>query len=152
VAESTASGTASGDGTGAGMVVELVAVERRLWSGRATIVIAETTEGELGVMRGHEPLLGQLVDGGVVTVRTTDGDKVVAAVHGGFLSVTGDAVTVLAEAAELSGEIDVPRAERALQRTGTGTGGAASPQDEDDGELAARARRASARLAAARQA
>src|SRR5690349_6472164 len=65
--------------------VELVAVERRLWSGRATMVIAQTTEGELGVLAGHEPLLSQLVEGGVVKIRTVDDETVVAAVHGGFL-------------------------------------------------------------------
>ncbi|TCO57355.1 F0F1 ATP synthase subunit epsilon [Actinocrispum wychmicini] len=90
--------------------VELVAVERRLWSGRATMVIAQTTEGELGVLAGHEPLLGQLVEGGVVKIRTVDGETVVAAVHGGFLSVTGDGVSILAESAELADEIDVEQA------------------------------------------
>ncbi|MCE7008048.1 F0F1 ATP synthase subunit epsilon [Kibdelosporangium philippinense] len=90
--------------------VELVAVERRLWSGKATMVIAQTTEGELGVMPGHEPLLGQLVEGGVVKIRTTDGDTVVAAVYGGFLSITGDGVSILAENAELADEIDLDQA------------------------------------------
>jgi F-type H+-transporting ATPase subunit epsilon len=94
--------------------VELVAVERRLWSGTASMVVAQTTEGELGVLPGHEPLLGQLVEGGVVKVRTTDGDTVVAAVHGGFLSVTGDGVSILAESAELAHEIDVEQAKRDL--------------------------------------
>jgi F-type H+-transporting ATPase subunit epsilon len=97
------------------MTVELVAVERRLWSGSATMVIAETTEGELGILPGHTQLLGQLVDGGVVTIRTTDGDEVTAAVHGGFLSVTGDRVSVLAESAELAHEIDVAQAEEDLR-------------------------------------
>jgi F-type H+-transporting ATPase subunit epsilon len=90
--------------------VELVAVERRLWSGMATMVIAQTTEGELGVLPGHEPLLGQLVEGGVVKVRRADGDTVIAAVHGGFLSVTGEGVSILAESAELAHEIDVAQA------------------------------------------
>ncbi|ONI85304.1 F0F1 ATP synthase subunit epsilon [Actinosynnema sp. ALI-1.44] len=90
--------------------VELVAVERRLWSGKATMVIAQTTEGELGVLPGHEPLLGQLVEGGVVKIRTTDGDTVIAAVYGGFLSITGDGVSILAENAELAEEIDIDQA------------------------------------------
>jgi F-type H+-transporting ATPase subunit epsilon len=72
------------------MSVQLVAVERRLWSGTGTFVVAQTTEGEIGIMPGHEPVLGQLIEGGVVRVTTTDGDTVTAAVHGGFLSVTGD--------------------------------------------------------------
>jgi F-type H+-transporting ATPase subunit epsilon len=96
------------------MSVELVAVERRLWSGTATFVVAQTTEGEIGIMAGHEPVLGQLVEGGVVKVTTTDGESVFAAVYGGFLSVTGTGVSILAESAELSDEIDVEAAKAAL--------------------------------------
>jgi F-type H+-transporting ATPase subunit epsilon len=92
------------------MSVQLVAVERRLWSGTGTFVSAQTTEGEIGILPGHEPVLGQLVEGGVVKIRTTDGDTVTAAVQGGFLSVTGDAVSILAESADLAGEIDVEAA------------------------------------------
>jgi len=114
--------------------VELVAVERRLWSGTATFVVAQTTEGEIGIMAGHEPVLGQLVEGGVVKVTTTDGEIVTAAVHGGFLSVTATGVSILAESAELSDEIDVDAAKKAL-------GG------EDEQERA----RASAQLRAAGQ-
>jgi F-type H+-transporting ATPase subunit epsilon len=94
--------------------VELVAVERRLWSGTATFVVAQTTEGEIGIMAGHEPVLGQLVEGGIVKVTTTDGETVTAAVHGGFLSVTATGVSILAESAELSDEIDVDAAKKAL--------------------------------------
>ena len=79
------------------MEVSLVAVEQKLWSGTATIVSAQTTEGEIGIMAGHEPVLGQLVEAGTVSITTTDGEKIIAAVHGGFLSVTGKTVTVLAE-------------------------------------------------------
>lgn len=94
------------------MSVELVAVDRQVWSGEATSVFAKTTEGELGIMPGHTPLLGELVEGGVVTITTTDAETVTAAVFGGFLSITGEKVSVLAEAAELAQEID-PKAARA---------------------------------------
>lgn len=94
--------------------VELVAVERRLWSGTATFVVAQTTEGEIGVMSGHEPMLGQLVEGGYVKISTMDGDFVTAAVHGGFLSVTADRVSVLAESAELAEEVDIDAARQEL--------------------------------------
>ncbi|SFS38716.1 F0F1 ATP synthase subunit epsilon [Saccharopolyspora flava] len=94
----------------ANMSVQLVAVERLLWSGEATAVVAQTTEGEIGILPGHEPLLGQLVEGGVVRITTTDKETVTAAVHGGFLSVTGAGVSVLAESAELAQEIDVAQA------------------------------------------
>lgn len=96
------------------MSVQLVAVERRLWSGTGSFVSAQTTEGEIGIMPGHEPVLGQLVEGGVVKVITTAGDAVTAAVHGGFLSVTADSVSILAESAELAGEIDVAAARSGL--------------------------------------
>lgn len=95
--------------------VELVAVERRLWSGKATFVVAQTTEGEIGIMPGHEPLLGQLVEGGVVKVNTTDGERFSAAVHGGFLSVTHDGVSILAESAELAEEINAEEARASLR-------------------------------------
>ena len=96
--------------------VELVAVERTIWSGEASMVIARTTEGEIGVLPGHAPLLGQLADGGTVRILQSGGTDVVAAVHGGFLSVTDEGVTVLAEVAELAPDIDAGRAREALER------------------------------------
>ena len=66
------------------IAAQLVSVERPLWVGTATSVTAQTTEGEIGVLPGHEPLLGQLVENGVVTIRTNTGEKLVAAVQGGF--------------------------------------------------------------------
>ena len=96
--------------------VELVSVEREVWSGEATQVNARTTEGEIGILPGHATLLGQLAEGFTVTVRQSGGQDVVAAVHGGFLSVTEGGVTILAERAELADEIDQSRAQEALQR------------------------------------
>ena len=95
--------------------VELVSVEREVWSGEAREVIARTTEGEVGILPGHAPLLGQLAEGGTVRIMQTDGE-VVAAVSGGFLSVTDRGVTVLAEVAELSADIDANRARTAADR------------------------------------
>ena len=120
------------------MTVELVAVERPIWSGSATFVLARTTVGEIGVLPGHEPTLAQLEEPGVVRVDGTDGRSISLAVHGGFLSITPDTVTVLAEYAELAEEIDVARARAALQRA-----------DTSDPEGAAAAARASVRLKAA---
>lgn len=122
------------------MSVELVAVERKVWAGNATWLFAETTEGELGVLPGHTPLLGELVEGGIVKVTTTDGETVTAAVFGGFLSITGEKVSVLAEAAELADEIDPEAARDALAKAGT---------DEDSESIRARA---TARLKAVGQA
>jgi hypothetical protein len=99
----------------ADITVELVSVERMLWEGTANIVTAETIEGEIGVLPGHEPLLGQLVEHGVVTIRPTTGDKLVAAVHGGFISVSKEKVTILADYAIWADEVDVNQAEADLK-------------------------------------
>ena len=122
------------------MQVELVAVERRLWSGEASFVLARTTEGELGILPGHEPTLAQLEEAGVVRVDPVDGAPLTIAVHGGFLSITPETVSILAEFAELSSEIDVARAQAALDRAGG-----------EDGDSAARLR-AEVRLRAAESA
>ncbi|RZU32855.1 F0F1 ATP synthase subunit epsilon [Blastococcus saxobsidens] len=122
--------------------VELVAVERKIWSGEATTVVARTTEGELGILPGHAPLLGQLADGGVVTIRTESGEDLVVAAHGGFLSVSEAGVSILAETAEISSEIDVERAREALRR---------AEGEDDSPEALAAARRAQSRLRAAGQ-
>lgn len=92
------------------MSVRLVAVEREVWSGTGTFVFARTTEGEIGILPHHIPLLAELVEGQMVRIDTADGEEIHAAVHGGFLSVTPDGVSILAEAAELSDEIDVDQA------------------------------------------
>jgi F-type H+-transporting ATPase subunit epsilon len=109
--------------------VELVSVEREIWSGEATQVNARTTEGEIGILAGHATLLGQLAEGFTVTIRRSGGDDITVAVHGGFLSVTAEGVTILAERAELAEEIDTSRAQAALERA----------RSEDDEEAALRA-------------
>ncbi|MFN3602380.1 MAG: F0F1 ATP synthase subunit epsilon [Dietzia sp.] len=105
--------------------VEFVTVERRFWSGTATMVVAKTTEGEIGIQSGHEPLLGELDAGGTVTVYTDEGKKV-AAVQGGFLSVTANKVSILGETAEWSESIDRAEAERALTEAGDDSAAAAA--------------------------
>jgi F-type H+-transporting ATPase subunit epsilon len=79
--------------------VEVVAVEQRVWSGEAEMVVAKTTEGELGVLPGHAPLLGQLAEPGQVRIKRNEAEELTWDVSGGFLSVTSDGVTVLAESA-----------------------------------------------------
>ena len=118
--------------------VELVAADRTVWSGQATMVIARTTEGDVGVLRNHAPLLSLLVDG-VVEITPVDGDDLVAAVDGGFLSVANNRVSILSEYAALSHEIDVDEARSELEAAQREEGEAA-----DD-----RARRAEARIRAA---
>jgi len=95
--------------------VFLVTPEREAWSGQATIVIARGTEGELGIMNGHVPVLIELGIGPLF-IQPVEGERIAAAVDGGFLHVnTTDGQTrvdVLAEHAELAHEIDVDQARR----------------------------------------
>lgn len=79
--------------------VELVAVEEKVWTGDAEMLVARTTEGELGVLPGHAPLLGQLANPGAVRIKLAGGQELAYEVNGGFVSVTGEGVTVLAESA-----------------------------------------------------
>jgi len=80
--------------------VELVAVEQKVWSGEAEMVVARTTEGELGVLPGHAPLLGLLAEPGQVRIKLAGGQEMAYDVSGGFLSVGASGVTVLAESCE----------------------------------------------------
>ncbi len=94
--------------------VRLVAADREVWSGDARLLTARTMDGDIGVLPGHTPLLGVLVNG-AVKIRQEHGVVIDAAVHGGVLSVSDDEVLVLAETAELATEIDVDRARRSLE-------------------------------------
>ncbi|MFC0038012.1 F0F1 ATP synthase subunit epsilon [Actinomadura rayongensis] len=96
--------------------VGLVSPEREVWAGEAKLVVAQTIEGQLGILPGHAPVLGVLLDGSVVTIEPADGsEKIRAMVGSGFFSIAGDEVSVLAEQAELAHEIDVADARRALE-------------------------------------
>lgn len=95
--------------------VELVAADRRVWSGEAAMIIARTTEGDVGILPNHAPALSLMVDG-VIDVTTTDNETWVAAVDAGFLSVADNRVSVLAEHAEMSHEIDLEKARADLDR------------------------------------
>jgi F-type H+-transporting ATPase subunit epsilon len=127
-------------GSSEALHVELVAADRTVWSGRATMVIARTVEGDVGVLRGHAPLLSLLTDA-VVEITGEEGEVVVAAVDGGFLSVAADRVSILSERAVLAEEIDVDAARAELEQAPDGD------IAEDDSER--RIRRAEARIRAA---
>jgi F-type H+-transporting ATPase subunit epsilon len=92
--------------------VEIVAVERELWSGDATFVFTRTTAGEIGILPRHIPLVAQLVDDAMVRVEREGEDDLRIAIDGGFLSVTEEAVRVLVENAQLESEIDAEAAKR----------------------------------------
>ena len=123
--------------------VELVAADRLVWSGEAKMVIARTTEGDVGILPHHAPMLSLMVDG-IVDIQTTDGETWVAAVDAGFLSVAHNRVSVLAEHAEMSHEIDLEKARHDLE--------SAKEHGEMDDDAQAAVRRHEARVRAAEHA
>ena len=125
------------------MQVELVAADRLVWSGEATMVIARTTEGDVGILPNHAPMLSVVIEG-VVDIQTDEGETWVAAVDAGFLSVANNRVSVLAERAEMSHEIDLEKARHDLER--------AQAAGENDDAAAEAYRRAAARIRAVEKA
>ncbi len=83
------------------LTVDLVAADRLVWSGQAEQVIARTSEGEIGILPGHAPLLGLLVEG---PVQIAGAESVLAEVDGGFLSIANDRVTIVAESAQMGAQ------------------------------------------------
>jgi F-type H+-transporting ATPase subunit epsilon len=122
--------------------VALVAADREVWSGKASLVVAKTADGDVGIMPKHQPILS-LLRPSVITIRTVvdgaPGDTLRAALHGGFISVADDRVSLLSEAAELVEEIDAGRAEEALNRARAGEFGADSEAAAARAELRLRA-------------
>jgi F-type H+-transporting ATPase subunit epsilon len=120
--------------------------DRALWSGTADQVIAKTLDGDIGVLGGHAPVFGVLVEGSLVRILgpSDGGDgsgrtpEIRAAVNGGFLSVTEDKVSVLAAGAVLGVEVDAAEARQD-----------ADSATAEDGPESAAARYARARLRAA---
>ncbi len=96
--------------------VAVVSAERALWSGQAKSIVAKTPEGDIGILANHEPVLSLLVDSSGLKIEELDGSTLMVAVHGGFFSVSGNEVNVIAEVAELAEDIDVERAREALAR------------------------------------
>ena len=89
--------------------VDVVSPEESLWSGEATFLVARTPDGEIGVMADHEPVMAALTTG-AVTVDAEDGSRTTFAVHGGFLQVLDNTVTLLTDRASLvEGDADAAR-------------------------------------------
>jgi F-type H+-transporting ATPase subunit epsilon len=105
--------------------VHLVTPEREVWAGEADMVIARTTEGELGILPGHAPLLGKLKISALAI--KSGGETEWAAVDGGFIHVKNNRVDILGEQAELEEEIDVERERRRRDEASAKVG-----QEEDD--------------------
>jgi F-type H+-transporting ATPase subunit epsilon len=81
--------------------VELVSADRRVWSGEASIVVARTVDGDLGVLPGHAPVLAVLAAGDI-KITPVSGEDVVASIDGGFLSVEHDRVTLVSDTATVT--------------------------------------------------
>ena len=125
--------------------VELVAADRLVWSGEAKMVIARTTEGDVGVLPNHAPMLSLMVDG-VVDVQTPEGETWGAAVDAGFLSVANNRISILSEHAEMSHEIDLEKARAELERARS------AGEYDSEAEAEEAVRRAEARIRAAEKA
>lgn len=82
------------------LTVSVVSADAELWTGEARQVIARTLVGQIGLLAGHEPVLGILAEG-EVRITTLDGDLIRVNAQDGFLSMQNNIVTVVAGAAEL---------------------------------------------------
>jgi F-type H+-transporting ATPase subunit epsilon len=120
--------------------VEVVSPESILYEGEGEQVVCRPTGGEIAFLPGHTPFVGAL-DTYPVRVLLPGEGEVVIAVHGGFVEVRDDRVTVLSDVAELPDMIDVVRAQTAKE-----VAEAAVAADADDAEAAAALKRAELRL------
>lgn len=82
------------------MRVDVVSPESIVWSGDAEFIVARTVEGEIGIMPGHEALMAALATG-AVEIDPVEGERLRVGVHGGFLQVYDNSVTLLTDRAEL---------------------------------------------------
>lgn len=93
---------------------EIVSQDRMVWEGEAESVILPGTQGEMGILPNHAPLLSTLKYG-IVKVRTGEGEEIFT-VAGGVVEVQPKIITILADVAENVREIDVARAQAAMER------------------------------------
>lgn len=98
--------------------VEIVAADREVWSGEVVNIIARTTEGDIGILPGHEPMMAALVPC-VVEIVTSDGRSETIAVDGGFISVAHGHVWILTQDGVMGQEITIDAARRELDELQT---------------------------------
>ncbi|CAN5398742.1 F0F1 ATP synthase subunit epsilon [soil metagenome] len=123
------------------MQVELVSPEKVLFSGEATQVITRTLDGEIAFLPGHSPFLGALAECHT-RITLADGLVLDVAVHGGFVQVSGNTVSILSDLAELAEQIDRGRALHAMEVAEAKLG------KEQDADAESALARAHARLSA----
>jgi F-type H+-transporting ATPase subunit epsilon len=119
--------------------VQVVSPEHVLYDGEAEMVVCRSTTGEIAFLAGHQPYLGALADAPVRIIGPSV--QVAAAVHGGFVQMTGERLVVLSDLAELKDQIDVPRAEQAKARAED-----TLSRDPDDADAQAALQRAETRI------
>ena len=95
--------------------VSVVTPDGPVFEGNAKMVSAKAKSGELGILPGHIPLVAPLTIS-AVRVHEVDGKTQYVAVSGGFIEVRPEKVTILAEAAEVAGDIELDRARAAKER------------------------------------
>jgi len=93
--------------------VEIVSADRLVWEGEATQLMATTTEGEIGILARHIPLIATLAPG-TAEVTAADGTRHIIAADGGFLSVSPTRTAVISPYAQLAGDINVDEARRTM--------------------------------------
>lgn len=96
------------------MRLEIITAERQVYGDDVELVVAPGADGELGILPHHAPLMTMLQPGEILIRK--DGEDTFMAVTGGFMEVIGNKVTILADAAERSEEIDEARAQQAVER------------------------------------
>ena len=111
------------------MQVDLVSPERILWSGEADMVVCRTTDGDVAFLSHHAPFIGALGIG-MVKIEAPGGHQTKFAVHGGFVEVSHNKVTLLSDVAEVASDIDVARARDAKERAEAAF--RADPSDENE--------------------
>ena len=122
--------------------IELVSPEKIVYEGDAELVIARTSDGEIGFQPGHVPFVGNLVSS-VVRVALSDGGVQRIAVHSGFVEVSDNHVALLCDVAELAEDIDIERATASLESAKSDLA-----NDPSNSEAVAAANRAEVRLEA----
>lgn len=124
--------------------VEVVAADRLVWSGPATMIQARTAEGDIGVLADHAPVLSVLL-ACAVEITEQGGASIYAAVGDGFLSVANNRVSILADRAELATNINKASAQAELDAL-------EAVEGEEDAQGSAARRLAQARVEAAQKA
>lgn len=126
--------------------VEVVSADGRVWEGEALSVVARTTEGDIGILPRHEPVLSVLVPS-AAEILTTKNEREIVAVDGGFLSVHDNRVSLLSQYAKLAKSISLAEAEVELAKATL-----AMEQGSIDDETQRHFNRASAQVRAAQKA